>query len=67
MFILCLLFVHSLCEKYYTPKTVQNCTADWVSWVPRLTLSDPQIGLTHVLLEWNSFVRRGLTKKNVTK
>ena len=29
-----------LCEKYYTPITVQYYIADCVSWVPRLTLLD---------------------------
>ena len=36
--------------------------ADYVSWVPRLTLLDfEQIGLTNALSEWNSFIYRGLT------
>ena len=51
-----------LCEKHCKPITVQYYIADCVSWVPRLTLLDlHQIGLTNVLLEWNSFVCRGLT------
>ena len=36
--------------------------ANYVSWVPRLTLLDfEQIGLTNALSEWNSFIYRGLT------
>ena len=41
--ILCLSFVHYLCEKYYKPITVQYYIADCGSWVPRLTLLDIQI------------------------
>ena len=65
---LCLFFMYYLCEKYYKPITVQYYIADCVSWVPRLTLLDLQtswaykrIGLTNALLEWNSFICRGLT------
>ena len=32
--------MYYLCEKYYKPITVQYCTADHVSWVPKLTLLD---------------------------
>ena len=32
--------MYYLCEKYYKPITVQNYVADYVSWVPRLTLLD---------------------------
>ena len=35
--------------------------ANYVSWVPRLTLLDfEQIGLTNALSEWNSLIYRGL-------
>ena len=32
--------MYYLCEKYYKPITVQYYIADYVSWVPRLTLLD---------------------------
>ena len=52
-------FMYYLCEKYYKPITV---IADCVSGVPSLTLLDlQQIGLMNMLLDWNSFVQRGLT------
>ena len=41
---------------YYKAITVQYYVADSVI----LTLLDDQIGLTNPLLEWNSFVHRGL-------
>ena len=53
--------MHYLCEKYYKPITVQYYIADCVSWVPRLTSMDLQIGLMNVLLEWNSFICGELT------
>ena len=53
--------MYYLCGKYYKPITVQYYTADCVSWVPRLTLLDLQIGVTNALSEWNSLVCRGLT------
>lgn len=31
-------FMHYLCEEYYKPTTVQCSIADYVMWVPRLTL-----------------------------
>ena len=34
------LCIFYLCEKYYKPITVLYCVADFVSWVPRLTLLD---------------------------
>ena len=52
--------MYYLCEKYYKPITVQYYIADGVSWVPRLTLLDLQIGLTDVLTEWNLLIGRGL-------
>ena len=30
--------MHYLCEEYYKPTTVQYSIADYVTWVPRLTL-----------------------------
>ena len=53
--------MYYLCEKYYKPITVQYYIADCVSWVPRLTLTYEQIGLTNAHSELNSFVCRGLT------
>ena len=50
-----------LSEKYYKPITVQYYIAGCVSWVPRLTSLDLQIGLMNMHLEWNSFIRGGLT------
>ena len=35
-----LFFMYYLCEKYYTPITVQYYIANCVSWAPRLTLLD---------------------------
>ena len=32
--------MYYLCEKYYKPVTVQYYIADYVIWLPRLTLSD---------------------------
>ena len=32
--------MYYLCEKYYKPATVQDCTDDCVSWVPRLPVLD---------------------------
>ena len=43
-------FMHYLEEKYYKPITVQDYTANCVSWEPGLTLLD----LTNLLSEWNS-------------
>ena len=50
-------FMHYLQEKYYKPITVQDKTADCVSWEPGLTLLD----LTNMLLEQNLFICQGLT------
>ena len=36
-----------LCEKYCTPITVQYHIANFVSWVPRLTLLDLQTNRTY--------------------
>ena len=53
-------FIYYLCEKYYKPITVQYYT-NCVSWVPRLTLlTCKQSGFMNTLLEWNSFICRGL-------
>ena len=57
-------FICYFCEKYYKSITVQNYIVDCVSWVPRLTLLDLQIGLTNALSELNSFICRGLTVFN---
>ena len=38
-------FMYYMCEKYCTPITVQYHIADCVTWVPRVTLLDLQIGL----------------------
>ena len=55
-------FVHFvLCEKYCKSIIVQYYIADHVSWVPRLSLLDLQIGLMNMLSEWNSIVCRGLS------
>ena len=43
--------MYYLCEKYYHSITVQYYTADCVTWVPRLTLSD----LMNTLPEHNTF------------
>ena len=40
---------------------VEYYTANCVSWIPRLTLLDLQIGLMNAFLEWNSFAYRGRT------
>ena len=40
---------------------VEYYTANCVSWIPRLTLLDLQIGLMNAFLEWNFFVHRVLT------
>ena len=40
-----------LSEKYYKPIIVQYYIADCVSWVPRLTSLDLQIGLMNMHLE----------------
>ena len=53
LFILCVCITY---EEYYEPITVQYYIADYVSWVPRLTLLD----LQSPLWEWNSFIFRGL-------
>ena len=45
-----LFFTYYLCEKYYKLITVQYYIADCVSWVPRLSLLEP-----------NLYVCRGLT------
>ena len=39
-FVFACFFMYYLCEKYYKPITVQYYIADYVSWVPRLTLFD---------------------------
>ena len=39
-FCVSLFFMYYLCKKYYKPITVQYYIADYVSWVPRLTLLD---------------------------
>ena len=46
IFCVCLFFIYYLCEKYYKPIMVQYYTADYVSWVPRLTLLDLQTNWT---------------------
>ena len=43
------------CEKHYKPISGQYYIADYVSWIPWLTLLDLQIALKNVFLEWNSF------------
>ena len=53
--------MYYLCEKYYKPIIVQCYIADCVSWVPRLTSLDLQIGLNEHALKRNSFICRGLT------
>ena len=55
--------MYYLCEKYYKLITVQYYVADCVSWVPKLTLLDltNKLDLTNALLEWISFICRGLT------
>ena len=61
--------MYYLCEKFYKPITIQDCIADYVSWVPRLTLLDltNKLGLlTNELLKWNLFVCRGLTVLIIT-
>ena len=40
---------------------VEYYTANCVSWIPRLTLLDLQIGIMSTLSEWNLFICRGLT------
>ena len=60
VFSLLFVFVAYLCEKCYEPITVHYYIVDSVSWVPRLTLLNLQIGLMNMLLEWNSFVCEGL-------
>ena len=54
--------IYYLCGKYHKPTTVQYCVANYVSWVPRLTLLDVRFGLRNMLSDWNSFVCRGLTE-----
>ena len=39
--------MYDLCEKYYKPITVQYYIANFVSWVPRLTLLDLQTNWTY--------------------
>ena len=39
--------MYYLCEKYYKSNIVQQYIADFVSWVPRLTLFDLQINWTY--------------------
>ena len=47
VFIFCIcFFMYCLCEKYYKLIIVQYCTANCVSWVPRLTLFDLQTNWT---------------------
>ena len=48
LFLVFFFFMYYLCEKYYKPIATQYYIADWVSWVPRLTLSD----LTNKLDFW---------------
>ena len=40
LYFLCLFFMYYLHEKHYKSITVQSYTADYVGWVPGLTLSD---------------------------
>ena len=63
-YFLCLLFyAYYLCEESYKSITVQyyiaNCVR-WISWANSVGFNI-QIGLTSMLLEWNLFVRWGLT------
>ena len=52
----------NFCAKYHKPITVPYYITDDGSWVPRLTYwTYEQIGLRNALLEWNSFICRGLT------
>ena len=61
-FIFCVYFLCIICmKKYYKPITVWYYIADFVSWVPRLTMLDIQANWTNSLLELNLFVCRGLT------
>ena len=46
-FIFRVCFLYYLCEKYYKPITVQHYLADYVSWVPRLTLLDLRTNWTY--------------------
>ena len=39
--------MYCLCGKYYKPFTVQYHIANYVSWVPRLTLLDLQTNCTY--------------------
>lgn len=56
LYFFCFFFLmHYLQEKYYKPITVQDYTANCVSWEPGLTLLD----LTNMLSEWKSFICRG--------
>ena len=63
MFVFCVSFsyMYYLCEKYYTPVTVQYYLADGVSWVPRLTLLELR---THWTQE--CALRRKLTRRSGT-
>ena len=47
LFFVFVFFMDYLCEKYYTPITVQYHIANFVSWVPRLTLLDLRTNRTY--------------------
>ena len=47
VFIFCLFFMQYLWEKYYKPFIVHYYIADYVNWVPRLTLMDLQTNWTY--------------------
>ena len=58
---LSLFFVYYFCDRYYKPIILQYYITNCVSWVPRLTWLNLQVGLTNTLSEWNMFVCRELT------
>ena len=60
MFIFCVFFYILFVWKVLQHVTIQYYIADCISWVPRLILLDSQIGFTNILLEWSSFICRGL-------
>ena len=60
-YFLSLFFVYYFCDRYYKPIILQYYIANCVSWVPRLTWLNLQVGLTNTLSEWNMFVCRELT------
>ena len=53
--------MYYFCEKYYKPVMVEYHRVDCVRWVPKLTLLGLGTNWTYVLLEWNSFICRGVT------